>query len=381
MPAQPLRTLFEVEDLTLARSREMRPMLARVLTDLFVQAPGRHSAAEVDRYGTLMSSLYEDLDPSTRALLATRLTGRPEAPAGLMARLAADVSEVAAGPIRSGALGEATLLDLLRTGDVPKRRAVAARPDLSADIVLRLCTDLDESVLAALIANEAATLGDTHLRLLANRVLKAPELASALLRRADVPGRAAAPLFLHADAAGRAKILAALVAPEGRAAAAAPRSPAAELRADVADVLVAHAKAGRREGIAAVLAEVMPLPRAMADRVLQDEGGEALVIALRALRLAETPTLTLLLLANPAIGCSVERVFALVKLSAELPNHAADHMTALWRGGERVRPSAPGEIFRPSRRVPEARPRAAASGEGASLDGSVLRRAAGISGM
>jgi uncharacterized protein (DUF2336 family) len=341
MPPELSRMLINLEGLSLSRTREMRPMLARILTDLFVQAPGLNSKADIERYGTLIESLHDDLDLATRALIAEKLARRNDAPAGLVQRLATDAPPVAAPLLsQSPALGEEALLDLL--GRVPpvQRVAIARRNGIGERVASRLAEDESRDVIAAFLANETVRLPEAAARRLAERFANDRELACLLLQRGEISGVALAPLFLMADTAGRERILAAWTEP----------TPGAEIdrqggswlasavSSDVGAALVEHAKAGRYAEIAAMLADLLAVPSELASRVLADPGGEPLLVALKALRLSEEAILSLLILANPEVGRSVKRVFALDALAERLAANACDSLVALWRGsGERSR--------------------------------------------
>jgi uncharacterized protein (DUF2336 family) len=356
MPPELSRMLIDLEGLLLSRTREMRPMLARVLTDLFVQAPGLHSKADIERYGTLIESLHDDLDLATRALIAEKLAHRHDAPAGLVQRLAADAPCVAAPLLcNSTALSEEALLDLLGRAPAEPRAAIARRNGIGDRVASRLAEDESRDVIAAFLANESVRLPEAVARRLAERLADDRDLACLLLRRGEVSGMALAPLFLVADTAGREKILAASI--EAAPGAAIDRQGgtwlASAVSSDVGAALVEHAKAGRHAEIAAMLADLLAVLPELAARVLADPGGEPLLVALKALRLPEEAILSLLILANPEVGRSVKRVFALDTLAERLTANTCDRLVASWRGaGERgrARHLPQTEAGRPARR-------------------------------
>jgi uncharacterized protein (DUF2336 family) len=69
----------------------------------------------------------------------------------------------------------------------------------------------------------------------------------------------------------------------------------------------------------------------IADRIVQDSSGEALVVAAKALGMQAAALQRVLLFVNPTIGNSVARVYELADLFAELSPEAASQMVALWR--------------------------------------------------
>lgn len=81
-----------------------------------------------------------------------------------------------------------------------------------------------------------------------------------------------------------------------------------------------------------ILQSALLLPRSIAHRIAHDNGGEPLVIAAKALGMQRAVLERILLLLNPAIGHSVQRVYELSTLFDDLTVHAAETMIALWRG-------------------------------------------------
>ena len=73
-------------DLACRSGVDIRPTLLRVLTDLYVQKPA-HSAEEKAEYTELAGRLLDHVDDVTRNAIASRLTGHPDAPALIAARL------------------------------------------------------------------------------------------------------------------------------------------------------------------------------------------------------------------------------------------------------------------------------------------------------
>jgi uncharacterized protein (DUF2336 family) len=82
----------------------------------------------------------------------------------------------------------------------------------------------------------------------------------------------------------------------------------------------------------------------LADRIVQDASGEALVVAMKALGMGAPALQRVLLFLNPMIGNSVARVYELSALFDELSPEAATQMVALWRDAA---PTASAQTERP----------------------------------
>ena len=73
-------------DLACRDGVDVRPTLARVLTDLYVQRPS-HSGEEETQYVELVLGLIDSVDAKTRAAVAAKLRQYPKAPTAVLRRL------------------------------------------------------------------------------------------------------------------------------------------------------------------------------------------------------------------------------------------------------------------------------------------------------
>jgi hypothetical protein len=89
-----------------------------------------------------------------------------------------------------------------------------------------------------------------------------------------------------------------------------------------------------REAFAQQLAQALHISRSQARRVADDDLGEPIVTAARALNMRRGALYRILLFVN--LGRSVARVQALTELHHELPAQAAEHMVAIWQSLPKV---------------------------------------------
>ena len=68
---------------------DIRPTLLRVMTDLYVQKP-THSEKEEAEYTRMALRLIDHVDAKTRAMVAGKIAGYPNAPAAVRQRLLKD---------------------------------------------------------------------------------------------------------------------------------------------------------------------------------------------------------------------------------------------------------------------------------------------------
>jgi hypothetical protein len=270
---------------------DMRPTLLRVLTDLYLQR-STHTPDDERYYTELALRLIDATDIAQRAALAARLASYPSAPRPVLLRLANDVVEVAAS-------------------------------------ILEHSPGLSPSDLAA-IAEER---GAAHADIIARRPLAAPPAMQA-------PGPASAPsgkaeaselaeLFFAADAAERRLILINL----DHAVLAPAPTPSATQSVDIWRLESATLQ-HNTEIVLRELERTLGLARTQARRIVDDELGEPIVVAAKAMEVPADVLQRMLLFMNPCVGQSVERVYQLAELYSEISVDAARRLVAIWREAE-----------------------------------------------
>lgn len=307
----------------LARSNgvDVRPTLLRVLVDQFVAEPV-HPAAEVTRFGELVLHLLARADEADRATVSEKLAGHAQTPAAIARRLAADLPAVALPMLRhSPALSDDDLFLAVRSGDTDKALAVAGRQDIGLAALVALEDMRDPGVKAALAA-----------RVPPSRILHRGQIG-------DKPGDLGQ-AFLHGNAAQRETIIATLVLMPSRQADTPPADPAQSLEL---------AALSRRQGaLGEAVARAFGLDSDTARRIAEDESGEPLIVAARALDIGREATARVLLFAHQSVGTSVERIYGLTALYDVLPRAAALTIVRSWQATEGI--SAPAQ--RPAKHQP-----------------------------
>ena len=315
MTGQGTPNLDGLDDLARQRGVDTRPTLARVLTDLYVQKP-THTLDEETHYTELVLRLLDAVDVGTRAMVAHKLATYPAAPRAVVLRLARDVIDVAD----------------------PVLRHSPCLPGAELAAIGKECGPLH----AAAIAARRAQVG-TSARATDERAPARPSAASLLPRSSQwrqLIGEVEAPapietglgeLFLTASSAERRVILANLDPAEP--------IPPRQVPSESVARLEAAALARRPEEFADELGRALGVNGETARRMLDDQGGEPLLIAARALDMSSDVLVRILLFVNPAIGESVSRVFALAQLYLDVPRAAALQVLASLRTGAPARPT------------------------------------------
>ncbi len=265
---------------------DMRPTLLRVLTDLYLQK--RTHPPEDERYYTeLALRLIDATDVRTRSALAVRLAPYEAAPRIVLQRLARDVIDV-------------------------------AKPILMHS----------PSLTAADLAAIAKDCGPAHAEIIATRELPAAseQAVPAPAHTESDEASELAEIFYAAGAAERRLILINL----DYATSLAPPPPAAFDRKDVWRLESATLQ-HNLEAVVHEFERTLGISLKQARRIINDELGEPLVAAAKAMVLPSDVLQRMLLFVNPCVGQSVDRVYELAELYNEITVDAARRLIAVLR--------------------------------------------------
>jgi len=265
--------------MTLSRREgvDIRPTLLRVLTDLYVQA-STHSSEEARQFVELTSRLIDEVDDATLAAVRARLAIYPGTPPEVIRRL----------------------------GLKP------APPDQ----VVNLAEKISSPPSALVEAAPAKPLTEAQLRMASNLTMQPADAAEIC------------DLFFGAGASERVSMLHSLADTPLKAAPRIPTARAAraietlEMAAFVADI----------ENFTLELGEILILPTRIAQRIVNDGGGEPLACSMRALGMPGRIFERVLLFLKPEFGSSVNTVYRLSRLYDRLSERSSLVMLAAWRG-------------------------------------------------
>lgn len=281
------RDIFALEGLAKLGAHkgvDTRPILLRVLTDLYVHRFS-HTPAEERHYTELALRLLEAVDVPTRVAVARRFARYLSPPLRVLQWLSRDLPQVA---------DELRQHPLLQP-PVPTPAAKAERAPIPAAGIV--AADREEPSAASAYTIDRATAGKLN------------------------------ELFLTADAQERRLILLTLdvVAPVAAHAVRVIREPAVVQRMEAA------ALAGKPDDFALELARALHIPREQARLMVRDDLGEPIVVAAKTLGMPREILYRVLMFLNPAIGHSVDRIHALATLYDELSASSAASMLAVWQ--------------------------------------------------
>jgi Uncharacterised protein conserved in bacteria (DUF2336) len=293
MKTPTLSSLNGLADIGLRSGVDMRPTLIRVLTDLYVQKLS-HTPDEERHYTELALRLLDGVDVPTRAAVAVRLAKHLSPPLRVIQYLVNDLPEIAA-PLRGHALLQ-----------LPAQPAASAPPVAVAPVVEDAASmeapPEEEPIEHEPVIDPRGTMDSTIAAELNDIFFTAAEDARRLIL-----------LNFH------------VAAPTSPGQVAVLRDPGIGQR------LEAAALGNHREELAKHLAEALRIPREQARRIVRDDHGEPIVVAVKALGISRDVVYRLLMFVNPTVGHSVERVHALAMLYDEMTAQAAEGMVAIWQ--------------------------------------------------
>jgi hypothetical protein len=295
MKTPTLSSLNGLADIGLRSGVDMRPTLIRVLTDLYVQKL-THTADEERHYTELALRLLDGVDVPTRATIAARLAKHLSPPLRVVQYLVNDLPEIAV-PLRGHAVLKPTAQPAAAAPAPPVAIAATVEHTAPAEPPRQ-----DEPIKHAPVTDLRGTMDATT----------AGELNDIFFTAAEDERRLIL-LNLHVAAPlspGQVVVL---------------RDPGIGQR------LEAAALGNHREELVKQLAEGLRIPRDQARRIVRDDHGEPIVVAVKALGISRDVVYRLLMFVNPAVGHSVERVHALATLYDEMTAQAAEGMVAIWQ--------------------------------------------------
>jgi hypothetical protein len=268
-------------------SADMTARLLLALTALYVQRP-THTAEEQQQYGELALRLIDKVEAATYSAVADMLRRHPDAPADVAARL---------GGIQS-------------SRDCDPRAEPRSTPDQRCAVNQPLNGNLDGQHASAHALSDAPAEQPATLT---------PEFGEA---------------FFAASPAERRRLLSLIANSCGEDPAAAPED--GERVFGSIDGLHEIGEFTRE------FERLIDVPRSLYERILNDPSGEPMVVAAKAAGIPIAILQRILLLVDPTMSHSVERVYDLTELYHDLGGRTARDLLVQWRTQAAASDSLPG---------------------------------------
>lgn len=336
-PPHGLEGLFDLD----RKGVDIRPTLLRVLTDQYLQSPV-HTADDVRHFTELAMRLLDETDIATRAAVSVRLAPHASAPRPIMLQLARDVLEVAEPVLLHSPLltpddckaiiqerGRSYAAILSRRGK-PAVAAPAPEPSPPPSPM----PSPAPSPAPAPYAPPTVQTSPPPPPPIAAATEQANHGAEAERDEAPVAdphARELCDLFFAAGSAERRLILVNLDYSDWPA----EEPPAVVQRADVWRLETA----ALRHHTATLMREIeraLGISYQQSRRIVEDELGEPIVVAGKAMSMPADILQRIVLFMNPRIGQSVHRVYELSALYNEITIEAARRLISIMRAAEPI---------------------------------------------
>lgn len=302
----PASLLPELEEVVQHGSAERRAETLRRITTLFLESAPSFNDEHVALFDDVIGCLIEEIEVKALAELARRLAPVPNAPSGVVSKLAKNDDIEVAGPVLKAAwLDEPDLKHIAETKSQAHLLALSTRKAIGEAVAEILVERGDRNVARSIANNHNAQLSESAFSKLVKRAEEDGILAEKVGLRTDIPPRLFRQLLMQASDVVQKRLLA-QAKPETQAeirrvlakvtdevaAKAAPRNYTAALaavralhkerklsEADVAE----YAKTGRYEETIAALATLCAVPVEVVDRLMSGERADPVLILARAI--------------------------------------------------------------------------------------------------
>jgi uncharacterized protein (DUF2336 family) len=303
-------------------------VLQRV-TDLFVAGSCNYSGAEVELFDDVLTRLASEIEMEARARLAQRLASLPNAPPGLIRRLAFDDAIVVAAPVLacSPQLSDADLIENAATKSQDHLYAIAQRLKLSEAVTDVLIERGNRRVVSRVASNDGARFSFKTYERLVQHSRDDRKLVLTVGRRSDIPRQCFLKLLETASTEVRRKLEAMNpqaareiretvaevsgtmrreVREASRRHSVAERDARRLFRAHRLSETNVHAAASAQQfaKTAATLSMLGPFPIDLVERVLIDKGTETVLLLAKAAGCTWTTTKAILIMHSAGRGLS-----------------------------------------------------------------------------
>lgn len=351
--ATPASLLPELEEVVQRGSAEKRAETLRRITTLFLDSAANFTSHHVALFDDVIGCLIEEIEAKALAELARRIAPVPNAPPGVVRKLARnDDIAVAAPLLKQAKLDDPDLIHIAATKSQAHLLALSARAGIDEAVSDILVTRGDRDVARSIATNQAARLSDNAFAKLVKRAEADGVLAEKVGMRTDIPPRLFRQLLMQASEVVQKRLLAQArpdtqaeirkvlaKVTEEVAVKAAPRNYTAALatvralhkerkltEADIA----AYAEGGKYEETIAALATLCAVPVEVVDRLMNGERADPVLILARAAGFG-WPTVRAIMCARPAGKPSVQTLDAAFENFERLTATTAQRVVRFWQ--------------------------------------------------
>jgi uncharacterized protein (DUF2336 family) len=200
--------LHNLVELAKEKSSERRRNLLREVTDLFFDEEPAQDSAVSEHFDQVLVDLAQQTAREAREELSRRFADAPQAPRGLILKLAQDAIEVAAPILQnSTVLTEDDLVSLAETSEQTHLKVISQRESVPEQVSTTIVRRGDDETVAQLIRNDGAQLSRDTFEAVSERAETTPALQAPLVEREDTPTDLLGDLMLTVENRLRERIL------------------------------------------------------------------------------------------------------------------------------------------------------------------------------
>ncbi|MCV0427377.1 MAG: DUF2336 domain-containing protein [Roseibium sp.] len=189
-------SLAKLADMARDTSPAGRKGLIKSLTDLFVSAGDDRDEQISLLFGDIVLKVLGQLEEETKMVLAKRVCQETDAPRELMVKLAKDKISVAAPVLEhSSALTSEDLVEIASTASMEHLGAIAVRKTVDKAVTTVLVDRGDSMVLTKVAGNKGAEFEEASFLKLVEKARTNEAIQAALIKRTDLPEKAASDLL------------------------------------------------------------------------------------------------------------------------------------------------------------------------------------------
>jgi uncharacterized protein (DUF2336 family) len=349
----PASLLPELEDVVQHGSAEKRAETLRRITTLFLDGAAAFNDGHIALFDDVIGYLIDEIEAKALAELARRMAPIPNAPAGVIRKLARNDDIDVAGPVLSQArLDDPDLMDIAETKSQAHLLALSMRPGLNEALSDIIVTRGNRDVARSIATNQTARLSEDAFTALVRRAEQDGVLAEKVGQRTDIPPRLFRQLLMQASDVVQKRLLA-QARPDTQAeirkilakvtdevaTKAAPRNYTAALtkvramhkerkltEADIAE----FANTGKYEETIAALATVSAVPVEVVDRLMNGERADPVLILARAAGFGWS-TVKAVMCARPSGKPSAQMLDAALENFDRLTAATAQRVVRFWQ--------------------------------------------------
>jgi len=334
---QTLKALEQLVVMAIKSKGEERQDLFHAVTDLYVENASEFDTQERTLFGEVIGAVLFDVDVNARTTLSARLAEQDHGPHNLSKKLLCDEASVSLPLLKDCAwLSDEELISDISNRGPDELEALGNRVNLSERVTSSIVQSGQMSGIQSLLRNNTAQISVSDLRIIAEIATASGSAITHLIEDNDTLPLHLADMFFYVTHGDRLRILQKLKEDVERLVLE-ERPTKTDGSAVATDVhverdLIKALRADDHETFQSAFAEAIDIDNELAQRIIEDQGAEALAVACKSRDFQRATFSTFALLVKPTKQRSPQQVTRLMSLFESLDAKTAHHVVQLWLG-------------------------------------------------